>query len=106
MDGATYPSGSPEEEPRPPRLNDLSRLCAELNRVGAKYLVVGGSAIIQAGFPRFTGDIDLLIDASLENEAKVFQALRTLPDKAVTNSMPEMWPVSRSSAWPTKWWWT
>ena len=83
MDGTTYPSGGSEEEPRPPRLNDLSRLCAELNRLGARYLVVGGFAIIKAGFPRFTGDIDLLIDPSLENEAKVFQALRSLPDKAV-----------------------
>jgi hypothetical protein len=83
MDGATYPTGGSEKEPRSPRLNDLSRLCDELNRLGAKYLVVGGFAIIQAGFPRFTGDIDLLIDSSLENEAKVFQALRSLPDKAV-----------------------
>ena len=61
MDGATYPSGSSEKEPGPPRLNDLSRLCAELNRVEARYLVVGGFTIIQAGFPRFTGDIDRLI---------------------------------------------
>ena len=83
MDGATHPSGGSEKEPRAPRLNDLSRLCLELNRSGAKYLVVGGFAIIQAGYPRFTGDIDLLIDPSLENEAKVFQALRMLPDKAV-----------------------
>lgn len=83
MDGTTYPSGGSKEEPRAPRLNDLSRLCAELNRFQARYLVVGGFAIIQAGFPRFTGDIDLLIDPSLENEAKVFQALRSLPDKAV-----------------------
>jgi hypothetical protein len=83
MDGETYPSSRSEEEPRPPRLNDLSRLCAELNRLGAQYLVIGGFAIIQAGFPRFTGDIDLLIDPSLENEAKVFEALRSLPDKAV-----------------------
>ena len=76
MDGSTHSAGGSETGPRPPRLNDLSRLCSELNLVGARYLVVGGFAIIQAGFPRFTGDIDLLIDPSLENEAKVFQALR------------------------------
>jgi hypothetical protein len=46
-------------------------------------MVVGGFAIIEAGYPRFTGDIDLLVDSSLENEARVFEALRILPDKAV-----------------------
>jgi hypothetical protein len=81
MDAAPYPDGS--KEPRPPRRSDIGRLCAELNRLGAKYMVVGGFAIIEAGYPRFTGDIDLLVDPSLENEALVFQALRSLPDKAV-----------------------
>ena len=45
--------------------------------------MVGGFAVIEAGFPRFTGDIDILIDASPENEARVFEALRILPDRAV-----------------------
>lgn len=49
---------------------------------------MGGFAIIEAGFPRFTGDIDLLVDTSLENEAKVFEALRSLPDKAVNQLDP------------------
>lgn len=42
MDGATYPSGGSEKEPRHPRLNDLSRLGGGLNRMGAHYLVVDG----------------------------------------------------------------
>jgi hypothetical protein len=46
-------------------------------------MVVGGLAVIQAGYPRTTGDIDLLVDPSLENEAKVFAALATLPDGCV-----------------------
>jgi hypothetical protein len=70
-------------EPRPPEQDDLTRLCGELNRLGARYIVVGGFAIIHAGYPRLTGDVDFLIDASLENEAKVFRALESLPDKAV-----------------------
>ncbi len=83
MDGETHSASGAEESSRPPERNDLSRLCAELNRCSARYLVVGGFAIIEAGFPRFTGDIDLLVDTSLENEQRVFDALRTLPDKAV-----------------------
>lgn len=88
MDGAPYSEGGAGQEPRPPRRSDLSRICEELNRHGAKYLVVGGFAIIEAGYPRFTGDIDLLVDASLDNEALVFAALRSLPDKAVDQLSP------------------
>jgi hypothetical protein len=51
-------------------------------------VVVGGFAIIEAGYPRFTGDVDLLVDASLQNEALVFEALRSLPDKAVDQLSP------------------
>ena len=88
MDGPLHSPGGPEESSRAPKISDLSRLCAELNRRGARYLVVGGFAIIQAGLPRLTGDIELLIDVSLENEALVFDALRTLPDQAVNQLNP------------------
>ena len=51
-------------------------------------MVVGGFAIIAAGFPRFTGDLDLIVAADLENEAKVFSAPATLPDNAVRELQP------------------
>lgn len=70
-------------ESRPPIQTDLVSLCRELNQRGARYMVIGGFAIIAAGLPRLTGDIDLLVAADLENEAKVFSALSTLPDNAV-----------------------
>lgn len=70
-------------EPRPPEQEDLTGLCGELNRRGARYIIVGGFAVIHAGYPRLTGDIDLLIDTSPDNEARVFKALESLPDKAV-----------------------
>jgi hypothetical protein len=43
-------------------------------------LVGGGFALILAGYARTTGDIDILIDTHLENEARVYEALATLPD--------------------------
>ena len=73
---------------RAPERRDLVELCRELNRLDAKYVVVGGLAIMQAGYPRTTGDIDLVIDASFENEAKVFKALESLPDQAVKELDP------------------
>ncbi len=62
-------------EARAPRLSDLVALCRHLNDEGARYLVIGGMAVIQAGFPRATGDIDLLIDTSADNQQRVRRAL-------------------------------
>jgi hypothetical protein len=75
----------PEEglESREPSVGDLVNLCRELNDRGARYLVVGGFAIRGAGYLRATMDIDLVIDVSPENEAKVYDAMRSLPDRAV-----------------------
>ncbi len=70
-------------ESREPSVEDLVALCSELNSRGALYVVVGGFAIRGAGYIRATMDIDLLIDCSLANEAKVYGALRSLPDRAV-----------------------
>src|SRR5437762_5279909 len=75
-------------EPRPPLEADLVALCRELNRRDARYIVVGGFAIIAAGLPRATGDIDLVVAVDRENEAKVFSALSTLPDNAVRELQP------------------
>ncbi len=75
-------------EPRPPLEADLVALCRELNQRSARYVVIGGFAIISAGLPRVTGDIDLMVAVDRENEAKVFAALSTLPDNAVRELQP------------------
>ncbi len=77
-----------ELESRAPEEDDLVAVCRRLNELGARYLVCGGFAIIHAGYARFTGDIDLLVDASLQNEAKVFSALEVFSDKAVRELKP------------------
>jgi len=73
---------------RPPQREDVVGLCRELNRLGAKYVVVGGFAVIEAGYSRTTGDIDLLVDPAADNEVRVFEALATLPDGAVRELDP------------------
>lgn len=74
--------GAPLES-RPPRLEDLLKICAALNASGSKYIVIGGMAVIQAGFVRATEDVDLLIEASPENIENIRTALSVLPDRAV-----------------------
>jgi hypothetical protein len=73
---------------RPPLEADLANLCRELNQRGARYVVIGGLAIIAAGYPRTTGDVDLIVAADAENEARVYSALSTLPDTAVRELQP------------------
>src|SRR4051794_35682243 len=70
-------------ESRTPTLADLLTLCQELNAAGARYLVVGGFAIIQHGYYRSTGAIDLVVEDSLENQRRVRQALANLPERAI-----------------------
>lgn len=84
MDDEIHDDGtSGELVSREPSVEDVIEICRELNARGARYIVVGGFAIRQAGYPRTTIDIDLLVDPELENETKVFDALATLPDGAV-----------------------
>jgi len=75
-------------ECRPPAQADVVSLCRELNQRGACYVIVGGFAIIAAGLPRLTTDVDLIVAADAENETKVFAALATLPDNAVRELQP------------------
>lgn len=70
-------------ESRPPTVADLANLCRHLNDEGAKYILVGGMAIIQHGFTRATEDVDLLVEDSRENQAKVYRAMESLPDQAI-----------------------
>jgi len=76
-------------EGRAPEVEDLVILCRRLNELGAQYLVVGGFAIIQAGFPRATMDIDILVASSLENQALVRTGLEILPEKAILELGPD-----------------
>jgi hypothetical protein len=77
-----------ELESREPTVEDLRNLCRELNRRAAKYVVVGGFAMLAAKYNRRTMDVDLVVAADAENEARVFSALSTLPDNAVRELQP------------------
>ena len=67
---------------RAPEPEDLARICRALNHAGARYLLIGGFAVIAHGAGRFTKDIDLLIDDAPDNVARVRQALSVLADNA------------------------
>jgi hypothetical protein len=51
---------------RIPKEGDLIALCRALNECGARYLIIGGFAVIHHGYVRATEDIDLLLDGDLD----------------------------------------
>jgi len=50
---------NPTPDARPPTLEDLLDLCRRLNEAGARYIVIGGMAIIQHGFVRATEGVNI-----------------------------------------------
>ena len=67
---------------RAPEVEDLAALCAALNREGARYILIGGFAVILHGLVRTTKDVDLLVDPSPDNVRAIKRALAALPDNA------------------------
>ena len=88
MDSTSHPEGGEEAVTREPEFNDVATICRWLNEAGAKYVLVGGFAIILQGYPRYTTDIDLLIETGPENEERVLAALAKLPDGAARQVQP------------------
>lgn len=82
-----HPQDSPLES-REPSLEDLVELCGNLNALGAQYIVVGGFAVRAAGYDRRTMDVDLLVDSTVENEARVIEAVARLSDHAASELEP------------------
>jgi Nucleotidyl transferase AbiEii toxin, Type IV TA system len=76
-------AGEDREYSRQPRPEDLVQICAALNREGARYVLIGGFAVIARGLERPTKDIDFLIDPAPDNIERIKRALAVLPDNAV-----------------------
>ena len=54
---------------------DFRDLLAELHDAGAAFVVVGGHAVAFHGHPRATKDLDVLVQPTAENAARVYRAL-------------------------------
>lgn len=67
---------------RQPNANDLDVLCQALASFGVEYALIGGTAMAVHGFSRATKDIDLLLPVSADNNARLLQALASVPGNA------------------------
>ncbi len=77
-------------------LNRLVDVFASFERHRVRYVIIGGVAAILHGVPRSTFDVDVLIDASLENaqalllafeDAGLGTASLTSPEEVVDNAI-------------------
>lgn len=60
---------------KPELHRDYREFIALLNSNDVKFVVVGGYAVAHHGAPRYTGDIDFLVEPSDTNARRVIQVL-------------------------------
>ena len=53
--------------------NDFADFLRLLNERSVRYIVVGGYAVAYHGYPRYTGDLDVFVEASSENAARLVE---------------------------------
>lgn len=68
--------------------SDFRELLNLFKKHNARYLIVGGYAVMKYSEPRYTKDIDLLIAIDYENANSVFSALKEF-GAPLTNLTPE-----------------
>jgi aminoglycoside-2''-adenylyltransferase len=54
---------------------DFKEFIQSLNDNGVRYLVVGGYAVALHGYPRYTKDMDIWVEITADNAAKILKAL-------------------------------
>lgn len=59
-------------------MNIFKKVFTELNKQKVKYIVVGGVAVNMYGYPRFTGDLDILLLLEEKNLKKMDKAMKKL----------------------------
>lgn len=55
---------------RAPEPEDVVRICRALNEADAKYVLIGGFAVVAHGASRFTKDIDFLVDDAPDGDVR------------------------------------
>ena len=59
-----------------PLQKDLREFVESLHSQGVEYVIVGGFALAFHGYPRYTGDLDILVRCSPENAARLEKVIR------------------------------
>jgi hypothetical protein len=65
---------------RVPTEDDLILLARALQQHRVEYVLIGGAAMALHGFPRMTKDIDLFLPVDPENNRRLLEALKSVPN--------------------------
>jgi len=57
------------------KLADVEAILRALNEANARYLIVGGLAVVAHGYVRFTADVDIVLNLERENVLRAMEAL-------------------------------
>jgi hypothetical protein len=60
------------------RLQDIEAIVRALNDAEARYLIVGGLAVVAHGYPRLTVDLDIVLNLKRENVLRAMNALEQI----------------------------
>ena len=60
------------------KVDDIRAILGALNHADARYLIVGGLAVVAHGYVRFTQDIDLVLQLERENVLRAMTALTAI----------------------------
>jgi len=77
------------DHPRQATWHDVFRLVEKLEKYGAEYVLIGGYALAFNGLVRQTGDVDILVRNSPENNRRWIAALSELPAGAAKELVPQ-----------------
>ena len=80
-------------EGRPEGKIKVIKILDALNRHGAKYIVIGGWAVILHGFTRTTMDLDIMVEPSKENLLKIIKALREFSEDESLDGLEKLEPT-------------
>ncbi len=72
-------------------MNPYRRIFGSLNDAGVRYIIVGGVAMNLLGYPRFTGDIDILLALDKKNLSKMAGLMKKMHyEKRIPASIEEL----------------
>ena len=60
------------------KLADVEAILRALNDAGARYLIVGGVAVVAHGYVRYTADLDIVLNLERENILRAMNALEAI----------------------------
>ena len=89
----TARSGSPSASP----MTTFASVLAALARADVEFLVVGGLAVAQAGYARYTEDIDVLVEGGAANVQRLIDALSAVGGGAAAELVPADFPLEEGA---------